>query len=50
MKRSDVFMILAVVAILLFVIFAFANPESLRDLYCTANAAQALECSAKGWR
>gem|GEM_PF-3136653 len=49
-KKSN--LILAIVVLAAAVLLcglANAHPEWLRYLYCTANEAQAIECTAKGW-
>jgi len=49
-KRSNV--ILAVVVLIAAIAICYmvnADPATLRHMYCTANEAQAIECTEKGW-
>jgi len=49
-KRSNVILaVVVLVAVILLCNLANAHPEWLRYMYCTANEAQAIECTAKGW-
>jgi hypothetical protein len=49
-KKSNLILAIVVLAAaVLLCSLANAHPEWLRHLYCTANEAQAIECTAKGW-
>ena len=41
--------VIVLVAAILLCSLVNAHPEWLRYMYCTANEAQAIECTAKGW-
>lgn len=49
-RRSNI--ILAAIVLLAAAVLCYlvnADPATLRHLYCTANEAQAIECTQKGW-
>jgi hypothetical protein len=49
-KRSNVILaVVVLVAAILLCSLVNVHPEWLRYMYCTANEAQAIECTAKGW-
>lgn len=49
-KKSNLIMgIVVLAAAVLVCSLANVHPKWLRHLYCTANEAQAIECTAKGW-
>ena len=49
-RKSNVMLaVIVLIAALVLCYLVNADPATLRHLYCTANEAQAIECSAKGW-
>ncbi len=49
-KRSNVMLaLIVIIAAIVLCSLINANPEILRQMYCTANEAQAIECAVKGW-
>ena len=49
-KQSNVILaVIVLVAAIALCSLVNGHPEWLRYMYCTANEAQAIECTAKGW-
>lgn len=49
-KKTNVYLaIIVLVAAAAVCYLVNTDPETLRHMYCTANEAQAIECTAKGW-
>ena len=48
-RENAILWIGLIVLLIAIVIIANSSAETWRHLYCTANEAQAIECTVKGW-